>query len=130
MEAQRQTILTSLEERQKKAGTQAEENHHKHQGVMKIIDQLRAGIDSLFHKINCDRSSIDDMLGAQAGMTDQNMLQYLGIIEERTNQLLLIHYYLMSQQDYEDFVRKQPTLLGEGPQAQAAQPMIQPPVVG
>merc|ERR1712218_461485 len=70
------------------------------------------------------------MGGAQAGMTDQNMLQYLGIIEERTNQLLLIHYYLMSQQDYEDFVRKQPTLLGEGPQAQAAQPMIQPPVVG
>ena len=51
----------------------------------------------MFSKINCDRSAIDDMLGAQSGVTDQNMLQYLGIVEERTNQLLLIQAYLLSQ---------------------------------
>ncbi len=37
------------------------------------------------------------MLGAKEGVTDQNMLQYLGIIEERTNQLLYIQAYMMSQ---------------------------------
>ncbi len=55
------------------------------------------GIESLFSKINCDRSAIDEMLGAQSGVTDQNMLQYLGIVEEKTNQLLLIQAYLLSQ---------------------------------
>ena len=33
------------------------------------------GIDSLFKKINCDQSSIVEMLGGQAGVTDQNMMQ-------------------------------------------------------
>jgi len=130
LEVQRKSILATLEERQKSASSASEDNAHKFTGVMKIIDQLRAGVDSLFGKISCDRASIDDMLGAQAGITDQNMLQYLGIIEERTNHLLLIHYYILSQKDYEDFVKKQPSLLGEGPQAAATQPIIQPPVVG
>ena len=60
-----------------------------------------AGIESLFGKINCDRASIDDLLGAQSGVTDQNMLQYLGIVEERTNQLLLVQAYLTSQKVFE-----------------------------
>ena len=51
------------------------------------------GIESLFNKINCDRSAIDDMLGAATGVTDGNMLQYLGIIEQRTNELLAIQTY-------------------------------------
>ena len=55
------------------------------------------GVESLFNKINCDRSAIDDMLGSKEGVTDKNMLQYLGIIEERTNQLLYIQAYILSQ---------------------------------
>lgn len=51
------------------------------------------GIESLFNKINCDRSAIDDMLGAASGVTDSNMIQYLGIIEQRTNELLAIQTY-------------------------------------
>ena len=35
---------------------------------------LFAGIDSLFNKINCDRSPIIDMLG-EAGVTETNMMQ-------------------------------------------------------
>ena len=37
------------------------------------------------------------MLGSKEGVTDKNMLQYLGIIEERTNQLLYIQAYILSQ---------------------------------
>ena len=54
-------------------------------------------MDSLFNKINCDRGAIDDMLGAQAGVSDQNMLQYLGIIEQRTNELLAVRDYQSSK---------------------------------
>lgn len=53
------------------------------------------GVHSLFTKTNCERTAIDDMLGVQEGVTDQNILQYLGIIEARTNQLLLTHAYLI-----------------------------------
>lgn len=33
------------------------------------------GIDSLFKKINCDQSSIVEMLGGQTGVKDTNMMQ-------------------------------------------------------
>ena len=55
------------------------------------------GIDSLFSKINCEKGAIDDMLGTNQGVTDQNLLQYLGVIEERTNELLLTSAYVSSQ---------------------------------
>ena len=48
----------------------------------------RIGIDSLFKKIGCDRRQIDHLLQSHDGVTEDNMLRYLGIIEERTNELL------------------------------------------
>jgi hypothetical protein len=46
------------------------------------------GINSLFKKIGCDRRQIDHLLQSHEGVTEDNMLRYLGIIEERTNELL------------------------------------------
>ena len=34
------------------------------------------------------------MLGADAGVNDSNMIQYLGIIENRTNQLLTMQTFI------------------------------------
>ena len=51
----------------------------------------------MFNKINCDRGAIDDMLGAQTGVSDENMIQYLGIIEQRTNELLAVKDYQASK---------------------------------
>lgn len=56
-----------------------------------------SGIDSLFKKINCDKDAINDMLGSNEGVSDQNMLQYLGVVEERTNHLLLMQSFVTSQ---------------------------------
>jgi len=56
------------------------------------------GVNSLFTKTGCDRSAIDDMLNAQEGVTDQNLLQYLGIIEARANQLLLTRAFIIKHQ--------------------------------
>lgn len=36
---------------------------------------LKPGVDSLFKKINCDKSAISDMLGGVAGVTEGNMMQ-------------------------------------------------------
>ena len=44
-----------------------------------------AGIESVFSKIGCDVTTITDMLGGHAGVTDNTVIQYLGIVEQRTN---------------------------------------------
>ncbi|CAH1775288.1 unnamed protein product [Owenia fusiformis] len=129
METQRQAILSNLEEKQVTASKNADEHDEKHTAIMKILDQLRAGIDSLFNKISCERSAIDDMLGAQTGVQDRNMIQYLGIIEQRTNELLSIQNYSNSK-DYEKYDPKAGGLLGAGPQATQNQMQIMAPSVG
>merc|ERR1712039_524620 len=88
---------------------------------MGILDQLKAGIDSLFNKINCDR--------AATGVSDSNMLQYLGIIEQRTNELLAIQTYVNTK-DENKYDPKAPGLLGEGPGAPQQQFPVLPPAVG
>jgi hypothetical protein len=49
---------------------------------------IKIGIGSLFKKIGCDRRQIEHLLQSHEGVTEDNMLRYLGIIEERTNELL------------------------------------------
>lgn len=56
--------------------------------------QYTIGVDSLFTKINCDRSTIDEMLGSTAGVSDETIMQYLGLVEQRTNELLAVSVYV------------------------------------
>lgn len=128
LESQRKVILKNLEEKQSRATQDADEYEQKYKEVSKILDQLKAGIDSLFNKINCDRSAIDDMLGAASGVSDGNMLQYLGIIEQRTNELLAIQAYVNAKDESKE--GKSAGLLGEGPGAPQQQFPILPPAVG
>ncbi|XP_063410903.1 outer dynein arm-docking complex subunit 1-like [Mytilus trossulus] len=131
LEDKRKKILKELEDQQASSSKEADEYEQKNKEISKILDQLRAGIDSLFNKINCDRSAIDDMLGAASGVTDSNMIQYLGIIEQRTNELLAIQSYIGSKDtDQTRFEKTGPGLLGEGPAAPQQQLPILPPSVG
>ncbi|XP_046851019.1 outer dynein arm protein 1-like [Xenia sp. Carnegie-2017] len=94
----------------------------------KIIEQLKEGVDSLFKKINCDKSSVRDMLGGVAGVTEGNMMQYLGIIEQRTNELLQAHAYKNAKiQDPDRVDLSVAGLLGGGPQIAAGSIAIVPP---
>ncbi|XP_060071331.1 coiled-coil domain-containing protein 63-like [Ylistrum balloti] len=128
LEDQRKKILKELEEQSNTAAANGDAADGKNKGITKILDQLRAGISSLFSKINCDKSAIDDMLGAASGVTDSNMIQYLGIIEQRTNELLAVQGYVNSK----DLDKKLPVgaFLGEGPNPPQSQLPIIPPAVG
>ena len=53
-----------------------------------------AGVESLFTKISCDRSTINDMLGSAEGVSDETIMQYLGLVEQRTNELLAVSVYV------------------------------------
>ena len=46
------------------------------------INIVITGVESLFNKGNCDSTAIIELLGGHAGVTDNNILQYMGIIEQ------------------------------------------------
>jgi len=73
-----------------------------HRVVSCVLLHDIAGVSSLFTRTGCDRSAIDEMLSAQEGVTDQNLLQYLGIIEARANQLLLTRAFIIKHQVVSD----------------------------
>ncbi|XP_074654306.1 outer dynein arm-docking complex subunit 1-like [Tubulanus polymorphus] len=129
MEEERKRILKKLSEKQEKSSKEADEHDSRFTAISKILDQLRAGVESLFNKISCNRAAIDEMLGAHQGVTDQTLMEYLGIIEQRTNELLAIQAYI-NYKDYEKYDPKAPALLGEGPQPPAQPQLIFPPSVG
>eukprot|EP00742_Colponemidia_sp_Colp-10_P000533 GILJ01000580.1.p1 GENE.GILJ01000580.1~~GILJ01000580.1.p1 ORF type:complete len:574 (-),score=156.25 GILJ01000580.1:1098-2819(-) len=84
---QRKKILKDLEERLARTETKAEQYELKYQQSMKTVNSLKHGIDSIFNRIGCNTSAVQEMLGNQ-GVTDSNIMQFLGIIEQKTNDLL------------------------------------------
>ena len=55
------------------------------------------GIESVFSKIGCDSTAITELLGGHAGVTESTLLQYLGLIEQRTNELLQLQTFLQAK---------------------------------
>lgn len=55
------------------------------------------GVESLFNKANCDSAAITELLGGHAGVTDNNILQYMGIIEQRCNELLRLQSFIQAK---------------------------------
>jgi len=59
----------------------------KYQQVDNTINLLKGAIQHIFNKIDCNVGNMSDML-ADSQVTEANMMQYLGIIEQRTNEIL------------------------------------------
>eukprot|EP00061_Rhincodon_typus_P012061 g37532.t1 len=72
----------------------------KHDKRLSLLQSSTSGGYGLYlnsHGMNCDRSILDEMLGSSSGIRDNNVMQYLGLIEQRTNELLSIQSYLASK---------------------------------
>ncbi len=65
--------------------------------IVDISIFTNAGIDSLFSKIGCDATAITELLGGHAGVTDTTVLQYLGIVEQRSNELLQLQAFIRAK---------------------------------
>lgn len=89
-DTQRKQILRSLEERLQRTESKADEYQVRYETAMKTVNQLKAGIASIFSRIGCASTSVEEMLGNQ-GVTESNMMQYLGIIEQRTTDILQLY---------------------------------------
>lgn len=130
LEEQRKHILKELEHKHRCSTQLAEEYEEKIKANKKILDQSRVGIQSLFTKINCDRSQIDILLLSKEGVTETNMSQYLGIIDSRTDELLKWQSILISKKENVPFKERAPNYIGEGAQAKQSRQNMPIPSTG
>eukprot|EP01042_Synura_sphagnicola_P030616 gene30616-39443_t len=86
-DTQRKKALRDLEDKLQRTEKKAEEYDVRYNRAVRTISQLKNGIHSIFTRIGAASSSVEEMLGNQ-GVTESNMMQYLGIIEQRTSEIL------------------------------------------
>lgn len=115
LEEKQKRLVEQLQDKRSQANTIADEHEEKSRSARKILDQCRAGIDSLFKKIGCDRRQIEHLLRSHEGVTEDNMLKYLGIIEERTNELLTAQATINAKEQNIPLRERAPNLIGDGP---------------
>ncbi|XP_072351094.1 coiled-coil domain-containing protein 63-like [Scyliorhinus torazame] len=63
--------------------------------VNKTLDELKSGIEPISKKIHCDLTPIQQKLCGNEGILDYNALNYLGIIERRSIDLLHKHMLIL-----------------------------------
>ena len=104
-DTQHKKVLRELEEKLARTESKADEYDAKYNNATKTIQLLKTGIQSIFTRLGPsrradangssqaleERASVEEMLGNQ-GVTESNMMQYLGIIEQRTSEILQMYY--------------------------------------
>ena len=86
-DTQRRKLAKDLQEKLERTKKSTEEYETRYQTATRTITQLKNGIHQIFTRIGAANQNVDEMLGNQ-GVTETNMLQYLGIIEMRTSEIL------------------------------------------
>jgi DNA repair exonuclease SbcCD ATPase subunit len=81
---QHKQILRELEMKLQSTENMVEKYESRCQDTQKTIESLKKGIQSMFTKVECDTES---ML-SDSTVTEANILQYLGLIEQRCNDIL------------------------------------------
>ncbi|XP_069493459.1 outer dynein arm-docking complex subunit 1 [Ambystoma mexicanum] len=132
LDQEHKMILRELERKHEEATRQANSYQEQLKGVMKVLDQLKTGIDILFAKINCDRSVLNAMLGSSSNIRDNNIMQYLGLIEQKTNEILACQSYLDSKNYDKPYDPHETALLLLGQMTDFQSPSLQilPPSTG
>nr|XP_023693154.1 coiled-coil domain-containing protein 114 isoform X2 [Paramormyrops kingsleyae] len=117
-EAKRHSHMRAFETKLREAESQAQAFESQATAASKVLDQLK--------------TVIDDMLGSSAGITDNNIMTYLTMVEQKTNELLTIQAFLSSKDIDNEFDAKDVALilLGQGPDMPSQNVLVQPPNSG
>ena len=130
--SQHKQLLRDLEMRLQSTESMAERYEQKCSEATKTINSLKMGIQSIFNRIDCGTSDMAQML-ADSTVTEANMMQYLGMIEQRTNEILQLYAATQAREGVTDAsgnpVPAVSSILGQGPQVPAGRNniQIQPP---
>ncbi|XP_041836702.1 coiled-coil domain-containing protein 114 [Melanotaenia boesemani] len=106
-EQDRRALLRDTEEKQKETESKAQDYENQANIISKILDEIKTGVNSIVSKMECDRSVIEDKLGSSTGITDNNIMSYLGLVEQKTDRLLTIQAFLNSKDVEKDYNHKE-----------------------
>jgi hypothetical protein len=85
-DGQRKKVLAELEEKLVVSQDQTQAYEARAEKALEVINSLKGGVMSIFDKIGCASSKTE--LLTTSGVTESNIMQYLGLVEERTTDLL------------------------------------------
>ncbi|XP_046881261.1 coiled-coil domain-containing protein 114 isoform X4 [Hypomesus transpacificus] len=127
-----QSLLRETDEHQKSSESEALGYEAQTSTVSKTLDHIKTGVNSLFQEMDCDRSVIEEMLGSSAGIRENNIMSYLSLVEQRTNEMLTIQAFLSSRDLERDYDPKDLArfLLGQNPEIPRQNVVIQPLLTG
>ncbi|XP_072832857.2 outer dynein arm-docking complex subunit 1 [Pogona vitticeps] len=124
--------LQEAEAQQEEIVKQGNQTALKLKAIQKIWDQFKNAIESLFWKLQCDHSALENMLGGTTTARDENVAIYLGLIEQKANDLLTMYSFsLAEEQDRPyDTVETAQLLLGQTPETRPQPIHLRPPTAG
>ncbi len=89
-------MVTELEEKLAEEAAVEEAYEAKFQVTQKTVAAVRQAIGPLFNKIGCNTPASREVLGDE-GVSEQNVLQYMGFIEARVNEIVNRYFTSISQ---------------------------------
>ncbi|XP_053173904.1 outer dynein arm-docking complex subunit 1-like [Scomber japonicus] len=95
---QHQSLQSTVLIKQEAVNEQLEVYQQRVGFMEKLLDQLKKGVKSLL-QISHDSSEICDKLSSSDGVQDENITEYLRMVEDRTNELLTLQSYLLFQEN-------------------------------
>ncbi|KAL9656853.1 hypothetical protein ABK040_004387 [Willaertia magna] len=90
-ESQRKKVLADIQDKINETNMKTELYQKKYENSLKTIDVIAKGIEKIFTTLECDATSVSEMLGT-SGVTESNMMIYLGLIEQKTNELIQTYF--------------------------------------
>lgn len=84
----RKEILNELEQKMVEVTDELTLVNKEYKASRRQLELLKPKVESVFNSMECDRSSIAELLGIGVSIDDNNIMQYLGIIEQKCNELL------------------------------------------
>lgn len=86
-DGERHKTLKDLEEQLAQTERNSEEFEDKTLKAEEAITELRGGIETMFTKVGCSLTEMNETLGTTQ-CTESNMMTFLGLIEQRTTEML------------------------------------------
>lgn len=130
-DSRRKVILRELEEKMDKVTEESSAVKKQYKQTRRLLEQLKPRVESLFSTTKCNRTAITDLLGGGANVDDNNILQYLGLVEQKCNELLQTKALHKAKFVVEEAATEVPIegLQGAGPQPAHANLSIVPPPI-
>ncbi|OWZ24018.1 Outer Dynein Arm Docking Complex [Phytophthora megakarya] len=100
---QHKQLLRDLEARLALTEQAAEKCEARCAEAQKTVNAVKRAIQNLFTKIGCNAQAMVEMLGDSV-VTEANMMAYLGVIEQKTNEIL--HQYAAAMAKQQEDARK------------------------